>query len=57
VSERLCPCCFRPYAFRVPRRVGPRMKHKVYYRCGTAGRWLYLHTIPLHGETPPEVTA
>jgi len=43
VSERICPCCFRPYAFRVPRRVGPQMNLKLHYRCGTAGRWLYCH--------------
>ena len=41
----LCPCCYRPYAFRVPRRVGPQMTLTLHYRCGAAGRWLYCHAI------------
>jgi len=57
MTAHRCPCCQRPAAFRIPRRLDAQISLKRYYRCGTAGRWLYLHTIPLRGETPPEVTA
>ena len=57
MSARRCPCCFRPAAFRVPRRLDEQITLKRYYRCGTHGRWLYVHAIPLRGATATAVPA
>jgi hypothetical protein len=57
MSGRVCPCCLRPAAYRVPRRLDEEISLERHYRCGTRGRWLYLHTIPLRRESAPEVEA
>lgn len=53
-----CPCCGQPAAFRMPRRLSEQVSLTRHYRCGTRGRWLYLHAIPLRpSEAPAEVDA
>jgi rRNA maturation protein Nop10 len=57
MSGRTCPCCGESAAFRVPRRLDSELKFNRYYRCGTDGRWLYLHEIPLAVGENSEVAA
>ena len=49
MTRTRCPCCYRPAAYRVPRHLDEQISLKRLYRCGTAGRWLYLHEIPVRG--------
>lgn len=45
-AETSCPCCGRPtYAFRVPVRFDDEMNLCRYFRCGTDGRYVYVHEI------------
>lgn len=46
-DDRRCPCCGRRFAFRVPARLNDAMNLTTHYRCGRAGRYVYVHTINL----------
>lgn len=48
--EPRCPCCGRPYAYRVPARLDDVMNLSRHYRCGRSGTYLYLHEIKLRWD-------
>jgi len=42
---RTCPCCDRPFAFRVPKRLDDGFGITRYYRHDGPGSYIYFHPI------------